>query len=170
MKMPYFILITILCSISLPTAAVAEIKIGFVNTIKLMDQAPQFKKAINNLEGEFASRQRILLSDGQELQNRITRFNKDVQFMSEAEAQRKSEKIRKKQRQFQRDQEAFQKDYNVRHTEELSKIQKTIRKVIQDIVRIYGYDLILSEGVVWANKSIDITDEVLMRLEWEKEE
>ncbi len=90
--------------------------------------------------------------------------------MSEAEAQKQSKKIREKQREFQRDQEAFQKDYNIQHTEELDKIQRVIRTVIQEIVSRKGYDLILSEGVVWASQSIDITDQVLNKLiemEWQ---
>ncbi len=169
MKIRHFIIVGLLCSILSPVA-VAEIKIGFVNAIKLMDQAPQFKKAIKSLNTEFAPRQRRLISAGQELKDRMTRFNKDVQFMSEAEAQKQSKKIREKQREFQRDQEAFQKDYNILHTEELDKIQRVIRTVIQEIVSRKGYDLILSEGVVWASQSIDITDQVLNKLiemEWQ---
>ncbi|HAI70030.1 MAG TPA: hypothetical protein DCM38_11425 [Gammaproteobacteria bacterium] len=170
MKIRHFIIVGLLCSMLFPAAAVAEIKIGFVNAIKLMDQAPQFKKAIKSLNAEFAPRQRRLISAGQELKDRMTRFNKDVQFMSEAEAQKQSKKIREKQREFQRDQEAFQKDYNIQHTEELDKIQRVIRTVIQEIVSRKGYDLILSEGVVWASQSIDITDQVLNKLiemEWQ---
>ncbi|HIE02816.1 MAG TPA: OmpH family outer membrane protein [Thiotrichaceae bacterium] len=170
MKIRHFIIVGLLCSMLFPAAAVAEIKIGFVNAIKLMDQAPQFKKAIKSLNTEFAPRQRRLISAGQELKDRMTRFNKDVQFMSEAEAQKQSKKIREKQREFQRDQEAFQKDYNIQHTEELDKIQRVIRTVIQEIVSRKGYDLILSEGVVWASQSIDITDQVLNKLiemEWQ---
>ncbi|MEK8018676.1 MAG: OmpH family outer membrane protein [Candidatus Parabeggiatoa sp.] len=170
MKIRHFIIVGLLCNMLFPAAAVAEIKIGFVNAIKLMDQAPQFKKAIKSLNAEFAPRQRRLISAGQELKDRMTRFNKDVQFMSEAEAQKQSKKIREKQREFQRDQEAFQKDYNIQHTEELDKIQRVIRTVIQEIVSRKGYDLILSEGVVWASQSIDITDQVLNKLiemEWQ---
>jgi len=167
MKIRHFIIVGLLCSILSPAAAVAEIKIGFVNAIKLMAQAPQFKKAIERLNTEFAERQQYLINAGQELKDRIDRFNKDAQFMSEAKAQKKSKKIRQKQREFQRDQKVFQKDYNIRHTEELDKIQRVIRRVIQDIVRIDDYDLILSEGVVWASESIDITDQVLSRLEWQ---
>ncbi|HEW98491.1 MAG: OmpH family outer membrane protein [Candidatus Parabeggiatoa sp. nov. 3] len=167
MKIRHFIIVGLLCSMFFPAAAIAEIKIGFVNAIKLMDQAPQFKRAITSLNTEFAGRQQELIDAGQDLKDRIDRFNKDAQFMSEAKAQKKSQKIRQKQREFQREQEAFQKDYNIRHTEELNKIQKSIRRVIQDIVRIDGYDLILSEGVVWASESIDITDQVLSRLEWQ---
>ena len=161
MKIRHFIIVGLLCSMLFPAAAVAEIKIGFVNAIKLMDQAPQFKKAIKSLNTEFAPRQRRLISAGQELKDRMTRFNKDVQFMSEAEAQKQSKKIREKQREFQRD---------IQHTEELDKIQRVIRTVIQEIVSRKGYDLILSEGVVWASQSIDITDQVLNKLiemEWQ---
>ena len=166
MKIRHFIIIGLLCS-ALSPVAVAEIKIGFVNAMKLMDQAPQFRKAIERLNTEFADRQQDLINAGKDLQDRIARFNKDAQFMSEAKARKKNKKIREKQREFQLQQEAFQKDYNIRHTEELNKIQKTIRQVIQDIVRIEHYDLILSEGVVWANKKIDITDDVLSRLSWQ---
>jgi len=46
----------------------------------------------------------------------------------------------------------------------LDKLQKQIIEVIQAVAKEQSYDLILSDGVVWASDSIDMTDQVLKRL------
>jgi outer membrane protein len=63
-----------------------------------------------------------------------------------------------------RDQEDARRDLNVRRNEELSKLQKQIFDVIQTVAKEDDYDLILTDGVVWASEKIDITDDILKRL------
>ena len=52
----------------------------------------------------------------------------------------------------------------VRQNEELSKLRKQIAEVIIDVAKKNGYDLVLESGVIWANKSINITDKVIKAL------
>ena len=145
----------------------AELKIGFVNAIKVMDKAPQVERANNKLEEEFAPRQGEIVNAKQEIKNLEVRFSKQVALMSDAEARRLSRQIRDKQRELQRQQETFREDYNIRRNEELDKIQKIIIRIIQDIAKKESYDFILSDGVVWASKRVDITDKVLRHLKWQ---
>jgi outer membrane protein len=142
----------------------AELKIGFVNALKVMDKAPQVELANRRLKQEFAPRQRKLVSARQEIKKLEERLAKNGAIMSDSEARRLSRDIRDKKRELQRQQEEFREDYNIRRNEELDKIQKTIIQVIQDLAKADHYDLILSEGVVWAAKSVDMTDQVLSRL------
>jgi len=147
---------------SYPVAA--ELKIGFVNALKIMDKAPQVDSANRRLEREFAPRQRKLVSAKKQIQKLEKRFSKDAAIMSESEARRLSRDIREKRRDLKRKQEEFREDYNIRRNEELDKIQKIILEVIQKLARAERYDLIFTEGVVFANKRVDITNKVLKRL------
>lgn len=162
----FYLIVGLFCLFVSPLMAV-DLKIGFVNAIKVMDKAPQVERANNKLEEEFAPRQDEIVNAKQEIKNLEVRFSKQVALMSDAEARRLSRQIRDKQRELQRLQEAFREDYNIRRNEELDKIQKIIIKVIQEIAKRESYDFILSDGVVWASKRVDITDKVLRHLRWQ---
>lgn len=163
-KKRYLLFIIVgLCSVlSFPVAA--ELKIGFVNAIKVMDKAPQVESANRRLEREFAPRQRRLVSARKAIKTLEKRLTKNSSIMSESAARKLERSLRDKTRDFRRQQEEFREDYNIRRSEELKKIQKIITKVIQGLAKRESYDLILSDGVVWASKRIDITDKILRRL------
>jgi outer membrane protein len=158
-------LLVLILGILLSPHAAAELKIGFVNALKLMDTAPQVEEANKRLESEFAPRQRRLMSAQQEIKTLEDQLTKDSAIMSETEARKIGRDVRDKKREFQRQQEEFREDYNLRRNEELAKIQKIIVEIIQELAKEEAYDFILSDGVVWASKQVDITDNVLARLE-----
>ena len=84
--------------------------------------------------------------------------------MSDARVRDISRQIRDKGRELKLQQASTQEDYDARFNEEFGKVQKVIREVIQQFAKDRYYDLIVSEGVVWANPRINITDDILTRL------
>jgi outer membrane protein len=159
----YYLIVGLICSL-LPLSVAAELKIGFVNAIRVMDEAPQLIKASKDLEAEFSRRKRHIVNAKNELKKLKEKFQKDSSIMSETKIRNKSREIRDKNRNLKRQQEEFSEDFNIRRSEELDKVQKVIIKVIQNIAKRESYDFILSEGVVWASKQVDITDKVLNKL------
>ncbi len=159
-----YIFICLFVSILFSTPASAALKIGFVNAIKVMEQAPQVGKANLRLEREFAPRQRKLVAASKSIKNMESRLKRSGSTMSQVQARRLERNIRDKKREFRRQQEEFREDYNIRRNEELEKIQKIITKVIQQLAKRERYDFILSDGVVWASKRVDITKTVLNKL------
>ncbi|MDM8558884.1 OmpH family outer membrane protein [Candidatus Parabeggiatoa sp. HSG14] len=168
MKKCYFYLIVALFCSVLSSQVAAELKIGFVNAIKVMDKAPQVQRANKSLEQKFAPKQQALVSARQKIRKLEERFSRNAAIMSDAETLELSRKIRDKRRDLERQQEEFREDYNIRRNKELNKIQKVIIEVIQDLAKKESYDFILSEGVVWASKRVDITDRVLRLLRQRK--
>lgn len=159
----YLFIVGLLCSLlSLPAAA--ELKIGFVNAIRLMKDAPQVESAYKRLEREFGPKQRQLVSAGQEIKRLQDRLERDSDIMSEARVRKLSRKIRDKRRELKLKQASIQEDYDARFNEEFGQVQKKIREVIQQFAKDRYYDLIVSDGVVWANPRINITDDILERL------
>lgn len=158
----YFFIIGLICSL-LPLQ-VAALKIGFVNAIRVMDEAPQLKKASKSLDSEFSRQKRQIVNSRNELKRMEEKFQKDSAIMTDTKARVKSREIRDKKRELKRQQEEVSEDFNIRRSEELDKVQKVIIEVIQDIAKKDSYDFILSEGVVWASKQVDITDQVLKDL------
>ncbi|MFK5970017.1 MAG: OmpH family outer membrane protein [Candidatus Marithrix sp.] len=142
----------------------AALKIGFVNAIRVMDEAPQLAKASKALDSEFARRKRKIVNARNELKRLEEEFQKNRTIMTDVKARDKKREIRDKKRELTRQQEEIGEDFNIRRSEELDKVQKIIIEVIQDIAKKDSYDFILSEGVVWASKQVDITDQVLKNL------
>lgn len=158
-----YIFICLLSSILFSHQATA-LKIGFVNAIKVMEQAPQVEKANKRLEKAFAPRQKQLVNISRKIKNMESRLKRGGSTMAQVQVSRLQRQIRNKKREFRRQQEEFREDYNIRRNAELEKIQKVITKVIQQLAKRERYDFILSDGVVWASKRVDITKKVLNKL------
>lgn len=156
-----FILITLLFSVSF---AYAEQKIAFVNQAKLLQKAPQAESARNKLQKEFSKRDKSLVSLQKQILKNEEKLKKDAAILSSAELNKLKRKITLLRRDLERDKLAFKEDVSIRQNEELVKLQKSVLKSIQTIAQKEKYDLIISEGVIYASKQIDITDKILAEL------
>ena len=145
-------------------AASAEMKVGFVNVAKVLELAPQAEAARNRIEKEFAPKDRELLQQQKDVRALEDRLVKNAAVLSEAERQRKENEIRAAKRELRREQDEFREDLNLRRSQELSKLQQKVTEVIQSLAKAEKYDLIVSDGVIFAGKRVDITDKILERL------
>ncbi|MFP4251703.1 MAG: OmpH family outer membrane protein [Guyparkeria sp.] len=146
-------------------AQAAEIKIGFVNSSVLLEQAPQAEQAKQKLEEEFSAREEELRSLRQEVQEMENRLNRDGLTMSEGDRGNLERELNRKLRDLQREQSNFRDDLNLRKNEELGKLQRLVLDAIREVARDKGYDLVLSEGVVYSADRVELTKDVLDRLE-----
>lgn len=147
-----------------PTLVLAEVKIGFVNTVKLMEEAPQAKAAISKMEAEFAPREKELVALQRDIKQAEDKLSRDAAVMSDADRSKTERDLVSRKRDLKRAQDEFREDLNIRRNEELSKLQRRLYDAIVDLAKAENYDLIVSEGVVFASTRIDITDAVLTRL------
>ena len=142
----------------------AEQKIAFVNQTKLLQKAPQAESARNKLQKEFSKRDKALVSLQKQISSKENRLKKDAAILSSAELNKLKRKIIVLRRDLGRDKQAFKEDISIRQNEELVKLQKSVIKSIQTIAKKENYDLIISDGVVFASEKIDITDKILAQL------
>ena len=134
-------------------AASAEVKVGFVNVAKVLELAPQAEAARNRIEQQQ--------KDVRSLEDRLV---KNAAVLSESERQRNETEIRAAKRELRRAQDEFREDLNLRRSQELSKLQQKVTEVIQVLAKAEEYDLIISDGVIFAGKRVEITDKILERL------
>lgn len=149
---------------SLPVQA-TDLKIGFVNLMKLREEAPQAEEATRVLEREFASQQRELLAEQRavaQIEQRLAREGDTIADLEER--QRLERELRMRQRDLQRNAQQWEEDLNVRRNEELGRLQRLIFAEIQAFAREEGFDMVLVEGVIHATDRVDVTDRVLQRL------
>ena len=141
-----------------------DIKVGYVNVVKIIEQAPQGDAALKKLESEFGPRDRELRA----MRDKITVLEEDLDknalVLKESERRDKERELLDLRRSLKRSTQEFREDYNLRRNEELGELQKIVYKAIVDIAKSDNFDLIIHEGAVFASDRIDITEQVLKQL------
>ena len=145
--------------------AQAEIKIGVVNASRLLQESPQAKAIQDALRSEFAPKQRELAAQQAALKAKQEKYEKDAATMSAEQRSKAEKELRDGNREYSQRVNDFQEDANTRQNEELSRLQSAIVAEVQSYALSQKFDLVLTEGVVYANNSLDITAAVLVGLQ-----
>ena len=149
-------------SVCVASNALAD-KIGFVNTERLIREAPLSVSAQKKLEREFATRDQELQKMAKQARDLQAQLDRDGVTMSDSERKTKERDLGNLNRDLQRQGREFREDLNLRRNEELGQIQERARKAIQEIARAEKYDMIVEQAVYVDPKS-DITDRVMKAL------
>lgn len=142
----------------------AELKIGFVNVAKVLEKAPQAAKAKERLEKEFSPRDKHLVAQQKEIKMLEEKLARDASVMGESERRKLERDIIGKKREAKRSQQEFSEDFNMRRNEELGKLQRRIVEAIRALAKEEGFDLLLTDGVIYAGEEIDVTNQVQEKL------
>ena len=81
--------------------------------------------------------------------------------MSESERKSLERNIINERRDLKRSQDEFREDLTFRRNEEIAKIQKEIVEAIQVVAKEHNYDIVLSDGVIYASQKVDMTSLVI---------
>lgn len=149
--------------LSFSAAVLAESKIGFVNSQKILNDAPQAAKAKKKIEKDFEKRDQDLQRIAKQLQGMQENLDKNAVTMGESERRTKEREFGDLNRDFQRKQREFREDLSQRQNEEMASIFERVNKIIKQIAEAEKYDVIFQEAV-YANPRIDITDKVIKAL------
>lgn len=141
-----------------------ELKLGFVNAPGVLEKAPQAEKARTKLEQEFAPRDRELVAEQKTIRQLEEKLSRDGAIMSDSERNKLEREIRSLKRDLKRSRDEFREDLNIRRNEELAKLQKLVVETIRAIAQEGGFDLVVTDGVLYASDRIDITAMVLEKL------
>jgi outer membrane protein len=163
MKFKQLAVSLILASAFAAAPALANTKIGFVNTERLLREAPLSVAAQKKLEREFAAREQALQKIAKQARDLQAQLDKDGVTMSDSERKTKERDLGNLNRDLQRQGREFREDLNLRRNEELGQIQERARKAIQEIARAEKFDLIV-EQAVYVDPKNDITDRVMKAL------
>jgi len=139
----------------------AELKVGYVQVDKILQDAPQTAESGKKLEREFSPRSQELDRMSKQIKDLESTLDKDGLTISEAERRNKERDVQNIKIEFQRKQRELREDINIRKNEELGILQDRINKAVQSVSEVEGYDLVVYSGVAYASKKIDITDKVL---------
>lgn len=145
-------------------ASAEGIKIGFINTARVLDESPQADAARQRIEKEFSPRDKEIVAAQKDVLKLEEKLNRDSAIMSETERRRLEKDVLTQKRDLKRASEEAREDFNIRRNEEFDKIRRLVREVIVEIAEKQKFDLILEAGVVFASDKINITDQVVEQL------
>jgi len=146
------------------TAGAEELKIGFVNGTRLVEESPQAQAAAERIKKEFEARQDEVIKAQKQQRDNEEKFMKDSAFMSADEKQKKEQELVAAQRQQRLKETELREDFTIRRNQEMGKVWDVLRAAIQSYGEDEKYDLILFEGVSYASPRVEVTDEILKRL------
>jgi outer membrane protein len=146
-----------------PLAHAQELKLGVVNSDRILRDSQPARAAMQKLEAEFSKRDKELQEMGARLKTSAERFEKDGPIMSESDRVRRQRELAEMDREFQRKQREFREDFNQRRNEELQGLLERTNRIIRQIAEQEKFDLIVQEAVYF-NPRIDMTERVLRAL------
>lgn len=140
-----------------------ELKIGFVNTQRVIRDAPAAIKAAKRLDQEFGKRDQELKRLADDVRAREDYLRSKGASLSEMDRRQKERELGELSREFQRKQEQFREDLNARQNEENTALIEKANEAIRQIAKAEKFDVILQDAVVVSDR-IDITDKVIKAL------
>jgi outer membrane protein len=145
------------------SAQAQEMKIGYVNSDKVLRDAIPARAAQTKIEAEFSKRDRDLTDLSVKLKAAADKLEKEAPTLAESERVRRQRELVDQDREIQRKRREFQEDLSQRKNEELAAVVDRANKFIKKIFDQEKYDLIVQE-VIFASPRIDITDKVIKAL------
>lgn len=157
----------------LVSGVMAELKIGFINSEKILLEYQGAKEASDKLNKEMAKYEQEATERQKRIQEMKDQLEKQSLLLS---AERKKELEAKMQQEYIEYQKFLQEkfgqqgDVAKKNMELLNPIIKKVNKILDKIAEKENYDFIFDTkgGVVYAKPAYDLTDKVLQALNSEK--
>jgi len=146
-------------------AQALDYKIGVVDPERVIEESPQYEAARQSLQEEVADRERALREQQAKLDELKKNLERDAPRMSEEELARLQNDIRNRDRKVKYAKAEFQEDFALRQNELRTKLIAQVREVVQELAKEQKIDLIVSEGVVYFSERVDMSAQVIERLQ-----
>jgi outer membrane protein len=156
------LLFALLLSCATFAASAQALKIGYVNSERVLREAEPAQRAQSKLEAEFGKREKDLNDQNTALRAQAEKLDKDSPTLSEAEKTRRQRELVELDRDLQRKHREFQEDLTQRKNEELSSVAERANRAIKAIGDAEKYDVILQDQlVIYFSPKVDITQKVI---------
>ncbi|OGW18698.1 MAG: hypothetical protein A3G93_16000 [Nitrospinae bacterium RIFCSPLOWO2_12_FULL_45_22] len=147
------------------TEPVPSLKLGYVDLQRAARESIAGKRAFDELKGEFTKKQSIIDSKQQEIEALQNEITKKASVLAEESKKEKEELYMSKMKDLKRFVDDSNQELDNQEKELTKKILIELIKVIDKLGQEQQYTLIMErqEGLLYASKSIDLTEEVMKR-------
>ncbi len=163
MKKVFFIAITLFFVVS---AHAADVKIGFVDMNRALNESDRGIKAVGVLEGMVQAKQSAIADKESKIKELDMEIAKQSSVLNPQAIKEKQNERDKLTKQYQRMVQDSQDEVKKKQDEFMSEIVNDIRLTVSDIAREKGYTAIFekfSAGLVYFAEKEDLTDLVIKK-------
>jgi outer membrane protein len=161
-----FVFVAVLAAVAAPAQA-QQLKIGYVNSQRILAETPAFADVRATLEREFTP----LRAEIDSLEARLGRADEELRAqqgtLTEAARQQRSQALQQQLAQYQQRGQAIQQQLQAREQELVGPVMQRIRGVLEEVRRAGNYSFIIDppDGLVVAvDPAVDVTNDVIRRL------
>lgn len=146
----------------------AEIKIGYIDMQKAIQETSAGKKAKKDLEEDYNKKKKEIEKKEADLKKMNEDLEKKALVLSDEVRAKKQQDMQKEMLQYRELVGKSQMDIQKREQELTKPIIEGLRKVMGEIAEKDGYTVILErseQSVMWAKKEIDLTSRIITEFE-----
>jgi outer membrane protein len=146
--------------------ALADVKIAVVDMQRALNECSAGKKAKEQVRSKFERAQNELRRQREELDRMRESYDKKALVVREEERRTLEKDLEVRSLDFKRKYEDFQRDLKRTDAELTSGIVEQLYGIVNAYAKERGYTVVLetsSGGLVYADTSVDVTDEVIKR-------
>jgi outer membrane protein len=153
--------IILLSSFMSASVFAADIKIAVVRVERILTEAPQVDAVNTSMLERFGPQRDELQKAEVEITKLQENYKRNELVMTEDKLNALKKDIITKIQMLKQKEAAMTQEVTTVRNQELAVLQQQIKGIIDDIAKKGKYDIVLTEGVVYATKKVDITDKIL---------
>jgi outer membrane protein len=160
--------LALLTAVSLPAGAQGGIKVAYVQTSTLLDQAPGRAEAEAQFEKETGTFRDQIKRMSDSLQAMVTTFERGQASMAATAREARAKDIGAKEQEYQRRTRELEQRAQARQNELVQPILDRIKQAIEEVRVEGGYAMIFNADqgspIVAVDKNLNVTDRVMTKL------
>ena len=158
------LLFLIFCLVCIPSYA-ANIKIGFIDTNTVVTSLSQYKESVDSISREFEPKKQELLDLFNHIELLRANIESNKNTSSSKPLNEELKNLAKLELNFKEETEFWQKTMNNKKLILLNNIEMIVNQAINEYATQEEYDLILYENVAFASDEVNITEEIIKKIE-----
>jgi outer membrane protein len=147
-------------------AARAEVKLGFVDLQRALNEVDEGKTAKATLKHDFDEKQKQLDLKKAEFEKMKTDFEKQSVVLADQAKREKATELDRKALELQQLFVQLQKDLSERERDMTRGIFEKMAAIVREIAEAEGFNMVLERtdaGLVYAQSSLDLTNELIRK-------
>jgi len=142
-----------------------SIKIGYIDVEEVINSLPQYQQDNDSLIQQFEPKKQQLLDLFQHIELLKKNLNNVDKSTNNENYQKKIKNIIELETSFQNETEIWQQQLNQKKYESLQKIETMINLAIEEFAISENYDLILYQNAAFASDQVNITNQIISKIE-----
>ena len=143
----------------------SSIKIGYIDVEKVINNLPQYQQDNDSLVQRFEPKKQQLLDLFKHIELLKENLNNFDKSINNDLYQKELDKIKELEVSFQSETELWQNQLNQEKLVLLQKIETMINQAINEFAASENYDLILYENAAFVSDDINITNQIIFKIE-----